>query len=411
MKVRTLIILGALLLGGQTLAPSASYAAPAAAIAACGPETGAHGPVDGSSWPAFNADAAQSNYNPSATALTQKNILKVRARWCAVTTAASYPVVANGRVYLPIQGGGKIHVRALDAATGKQLAGIPKDALGGILATSSTLYVAGHILQAVDISNGKRLYSVSGSPPLNGSTFIFPETDGHYLFSGFYSGVNSSIYALDPSTGQVVQKLPSTTASETITAGHVLTGTGTASIIYDAASGRALARPPYRGSFWFAGSVLNYTVAGAKKKGTSLVAVDGTGHRVWSRKVGPYLAANSDWPHAVGPNLIYVQTYRPQEGIEALDALSGEVVWSRPLPNIQCVALTKKLLVGLTYGLGQPGRLIALNPKTGKVIGGITLSPGFFAFNSYNGLMIADGMIYIRVTGPNNVSELVALGL
>jgi hypothetical protein len=382
------------------------------AVAACGPETGAHGAVDSSSWPAFNADAAQSNYNPDAIALTAKNILKVKARWCALTSAASYPVVAGGRVYLPIQGGGKIHVRALDAATGKLVAGYPKDALGGILATAGTLYLAGHILQAVDLSSGQTRFDVSGSPHLALSTFLYPQTDGHYLFSGFYSGVNSSIYLLDPGTGSVVQKLPSTTASETVASGHVLTTTGTASIIYDAASGRPLARPPYLGSFWFAGSALDYTVAGAKKQGTSLIALDGTGRKIWTRPIGPFLAtANTDWPHAVGPNVIYVQTFRPQEGIEALDALSGQVVWSRPIGNVQRLALTKKLLVVLTYGLGQAGRLIVLNPRTGKIIGGITLSSGFFPFGSPNGLMMANGMIYIRVTGPNNVAELVALGL
>jgi PQQ-like domain len=415
MKPWTLIILGVLLLvpglgpHGLRLAPASANAA---APALCGPATGTHGPVDASSWPSYNADATQSNYNPNAAAITAKNILKVKARWCALTAAASYPIVADGRVFLPIQGGGKVHARALDAATGRQVMGYPKDALGGMLAANGKLYLAGHILQAVDEGTGQSLFTLAGSPRLAGNTFLFPQTDGHYLFSGFYSGINSSIYSVDPDTGTVVQKVPSTTACDTIASGRILTATGTASIFYDAASGRVLAHPPYRGSFWFAGSTLNYTVASAKKKGTMLVALDGTGRRVWNLSVGPLLATvNTDWPHAVGPTMVYVQTFRPQEGIEAVDALTGQVLWARPLANVQRLALTKKLLVALTYGLGQPGRLIAINPKTGKLIGGITLSPGFFPFGSANGLMIANGMIYIRVTGPGNVAELVALGL
>jgi hypothetical protein len=414
MKLRALIIVGALLLGGQGLiAPGTARAHSAAAVGTCGPSSTSHGAVDSSSWPAFNADAAQSDYNPDVTALTPKNVLKVRARWCAVTSAASYPIVAGGRVFIPIQGGGKIHVRALDAATGRTLAGYPKDALGGMLVIADKLYLAGHILQAVNVGDGTKLFAVSGSPRLPLSTFLYPETDGKDVFSGFYSGVNSSIYAVDPGTGAVVQKLPSTTASETVASGHILTTTGKASIFYDASTGKSLAHPPYLGSFWFAGSALNYTVAEApKKKVTRLIALDGTGRWAWGQTVGPLLATvNTDWPHAVGPSLVYVQTFRPQEGIEALDALTGKVAWTRTIPNVQRMALTKNLLVVLTYGLGEAGRLIVLNPANGKIIGGITLSPGFFPFGSANGLMVANGMIYIRVTGPGNVSEVVALGL
>src|SRR5947209_4568330 len=276
MTLRTLIILGALLLGGQCVAPAALATAPSAP-GACGPGTGSHGPIDSSSWPALNADAAQSNYNPDTTALTAKNVLKVKARWCAVTAAASYPIVSGGRVFLPVEANGKIHARVFDAATGKPLATYSKDAVGGMLAGNGNLYLAGHTLQAVSLANGQKLFGITGSPRLSLSTFVFPETDGHYLFSGFYSGINSSIYTLDPQSGAVIQRLPSTTAAGTIAGGRVLTNTAGASIIYDAGTGRALARPPYLGSYWFAGSVLGYAVCSAKGKGTSVIALDGTG--------------------------------------------------------------------------------------------------------------------------------------
>lgn len=364
-----------------------------------------------SDWPALNADAAQSNYNPNEATINGKNVLKLKAKWSAPIADQSYPIVAAGRVYLPIPAKRDIHVRVLDAATGKTLATYKKDALGGILAANGSVYLAGRVLQAIDPSTGQQIFQVVGTPKLAHSTFLDPQADQKYVFAGFDSGVNSSIYTLDASSNQIVKRLPSTSAFDTIAGGRVLTSSGKGGIFYDESSGRAVARPPYLGSHWFAGAALAYTVAPINRKSTMLLAFAASGRRVWGRVVGPLLATQSgDWPHALGPNVLYLQTFHPGEGIEALNAQTGTVRWTRHILNVEQLVLANHLLFALTYGLGEPVRVVVMRAGTGKVLGAIVLGTDFFAFNAYNAMMVADGMLFIRGSGPNG-PELVALGL
>lgn len=388
-RIVALTILGAAVLAGQ---PPASAA-----------------PVQ-SDWPSLNADAAQSNFNRVETSLTAANVLKLRVRWSARVADQSYPVVAGGRLYLPFVAGHRIHVRVVDATTGKRVTMVTKDALGGILVSGGEVYLAGRSLQVVNVTDGQKVAQIHGTPYLPTNTFIDPEADQKYVFAGYVSGVHSSIYAIDSGSNQVAKKLASTSAAGTIGSGRVFTSTGSGSIFYDEVSGRAVARPPYLGSNWFAGDTLAYTIAPITRRGATLIAIDGSGQRIWSHLVGPVLATRgTDWPHAVGPNAVYVQTFRPRAGVVALDPLDGHQLWFRAVPNIQRVALAHNLLFCLTYALGQPARVIVLAADTGKPIGGITLSDGFYAFDAPNGLMIANGMLYIRVVGPGG-SEIIALG-
>jgi hypothetical protein len=46
---------------------------------------------------------------------------------------------------------------------------------------------------------------------------------------------------------------------------------------------------------------------------------------------------------------------------------------------------------------------------TGKAIGALSLSTGYFAFPTNNELMVADGMVFVRAVGPSGTT-LVALG-
>jgi len=124
--------------------------------------------------------------------------LKLKVRWSAPVAAQSYPIVAGGRVFVPVLSGSKVHVRALDATTGKSVTGYPKDALGGLLVSGGVLYLAGHVLQAVDPSTGQRIARIAGAPSLPGSTFVAPQADAKYLFAGYYSGARNSIPTIPP---------------------------------------------------------------------------------------------------------------------------------------------------------------------------------------------------------------------
>jgi outer membrane protein assembly factor BamB len=390
-RLAALIILGAALMAGQ-----------------------AHAASNVSNWPALDADSAESNYNPIETVIGPKNALKLTVKWSAVSADQSYPVVLNGRVYVPVLSGTKVHVRILDAATGKKVGLISKDACGGMVATTDgDLIVAGHVLQDLVLSTRQVIATIL--PPMqpapNCDTFLDPQADGTMILSGYSGGTKGKIYLIDPSTSRVVRTFASTSAATAVIAGHLLTRSGSGSILYDEATGRVLARPAFAGSNWFASINQAYTVASVGGHNTTIYAFDGTGARQWSRVVArPLATQGADWPHAVTSTAVYVMTYRPREGVMALDPLTGHVLWSRPLTFVQYMAAANNVLFVLSYGLGEPVRLVAYNATTGKLLGAKAFSPGFTAFPARNQLMIAGGQLFVRLNGPGS-SELVAMGL
>ena len=92
------------------------------------------------------------------------------------------------------------------------------------------------------------------------------------------------------------------------------------------------------------------------------------------------------------------------------DPQTGEVLWKRSQPNVQRVAAANNLLFVLTAGIGQTLKLVVLHADTGKPIGQISLTGGYYAFPTANELMIANGMVFIRAVGPSGATQLVALG-
>lgn len=387
----------------------------------------AHAAPPTSDWPSLNADAAQSNYNSTELTISAKNFLKLKRKWvypgpqCSPSFPmsgydASYPIVGGGHVFVPIQSGYNIHVRELDALTGKCITRFSKDAQGGMLWSGTTLYVAGKHLQAIDPATGRALAKIDAAQKFSGSIFVKPLADKKLILSGFANRIQSKIYTLDAATNTVLHRLPSASASAAVTSGRVMTSTLKGSILYDEASGRALARPPYFGSNWFAGTDKEYMVASPPGKGATLFGFDSSGRKLWSHTVGPVMAAQSqDWPHAVGPDAVYVTNFRPHqgvqgEGVQAIDPTTGHALWTLPLANVNQLALANDVLFALTYSLGQPVRVVAIHPKTGKTIGAIVLSSGYYGFFARDGLMVANGMVFVRVQGPQG-SQIVALGL
>jgi outer membrane protein assembly factor BamB len=390
-RVGSLIILGLLLLAGQLSARAAPLS---------------------SDWPSINFDAAQSNDNGGETTLTAHNVLKLKVRWTSPIAEASYPIVAGGRVYLPVVEHGKVHVQVLDALTGKQVAIYAQDALGGMLAANGNLYLAGSALQEVDPSTGDKIGQIDPSPRLKGATFLYPAAGRKVLVAGYAgAGPNASttLYVVDLQSNRVLWKKPSTSGQGAIGTGRILTRTSSGGVFYDQASGRAVAQARSVLSDWFAGSSLAYTVASVKGKNATLYAYDGTGHSVWTHVVGPRIVTDG-WPHAMGKNMLYVQALSPRSEVQALDPGTGHILWTRPVGNVQRMVLAGEVLYVLTYGLGQPVRLLALKPGNGALIGGVVLSPGYYAFGAVNGLMVANGMVFIRAASASG-SQLLALGL
>jgi PQQ-like domain len=396
-RLGMLIILGLLVIAGQI---------PARAAAST------------SDWPSLNADAAQSNSNPSEQILAKRNVLKLKGKWAVSVPDISYPVVAGGRVYVPVLGQGKVHVRALDALSGKQVELYTKDAVGGILARGATLYLAGHILQAVDVSTGTKLGQINAAPRVKNGSFLDPVGDDKVIVAG-YAGTtqtaSNSLYVVDPGANSLLWKEPSLSAASAIGTGRIVTRIDTGSAFYDESSGQRVASATAVYSDWFAGQNLAYTVASLRRKGgrlknATLYAYDGAGNQVWHRAVGPPLLTIG-WPHALNSQAIYLDTLTPGHiGIQALDPLSGDALWFRQVADVQRLAVANHVLFALTYRLGLPVRLVAFNADTGAVIGAINLPITYTAFPAANGLMVADGMVFIRTQGTGG-SQLVALGL
>ena len=371
----------------------------------------AQGPSD---WPSLNYDAAQSNDNTAERSITPQNVLKLKVRWTAPTIDASYPICANGDVYVPILSNGRVHVRVLDALTGQPQATFPKDAQGGMLALGSSIYLAGHIVQEVDPSTGDKLSQIEPRPGAPGGSFLDPIADQSIMVAGYTGTLNhrslNSLYGINPQSNSVLWKVPSLSAAAALDQGHVLTETPGGSEFFDESNGKRLASQSGVWSDWFADDGLAYTVATVKRSRATLYAYTASGRRVWQRVVGPYMIT-SGWPHATTSSAIYAQTMQPQSGIVALAPTTGHVLWSRTLDSIQRLVLANGLLFVLTYSLGQPARVVVLRAQTGQPLGAIVLSPGYFAFGSPNGLMVADGMVFIRAVGPGNAPLLIALGL
>jgi outer membrane protein assembly factor BamB len=162
-------------------------------------------------------------------------------------------------------------------------------------------------------------------------------------------------------------------------------------------------------SDWFAGSKLAYTVASVKRKAATLYAYRSNGTVAWHHSIAPSIVTTG-WPHVVDDAGLYVGIMKPWKGIEALDPVTGHLLWRKAIPDVQRLALANGLLFALTFNLGQPVRVVVMRAKDGASVGAIVLPPGYYGFPEPNGLMVADGMVFIRAVGPRG-SELIALGL
>jgi outer membrane protein assembly factor BamB len=370
----------------------------------------AAGAATPSDWPSLGANAAQSNFNAAETALTTKNVRKLKVKWTAPIPDISYPVVAGGRVYVPQQKGKAVHAEALDILTGKPVATFSKGALGGMLVNDGKLYLAGHTLEILDATSGEKDGEVKGPSTSKAATFTYPIADSKVVLAGYASAskkIANRVYAIDPASGTVLWHSPSQNAQGAIAAGRVLTLTSTGTIAYGESSGKAVTSATSLLSDWFGAGDLALTVASASNHNVTLFAYDTSGHSTWSRTVGPRMDPRG-WAHAATPEGVYVAMLKPYEGLEALNPSDGSVQWKVRLPGIQRLAAANGMVFALSNEMGMPLRLAVYRADTGKAVATLSLSSGYFAFSTSNELMIAGGMVFIRAVGPGGPT-LVAL--
>lgn len=370
-----------------------------------------HAATAPSDWPSINADAAQSNANLTEKGISAGNVLKLKVRWAASIPDISYPVVAGNRVYVPSLSGKVVHARALDLSSGKQVQSYNKGAGGGMLAANGNLYLAGRTLEVLDPATGDKIAGVTGRSTSSHATFTFPIVDRQLVLAGYSSSsrtIPNSLYAINASTNKILWHVPSMNAQGAISTGRILTVTDTGSAFYNETNGRTMASQAAVFSDWFGGAGLNYTVASVHGGKTTLYAFNGSGHKIWSRVVGPALDSYG-WAHAVSGKGIYVATVKPREGVEALDPGTGTVLWQRSLPGVQRIAYANKLVFVLTAPMGGALQLVVLRSSSGKPVGAVSFSDGYYAFPTSNELMIAGGMVFIRAIAPTGATQLLAL--
>jgi len=388
----TLIILGILLAAGQARV----HAAPA--------------PSD---WPSLNADAAQTNWNQAERILSASNVLKISPKWVApAADTVGYPVAAGRHVFVPFVSGSHAYVHELDGVSGKLIATYTKEAFGGMVFSAGSLYVAGYQLQEIDPATGSQVAVIDAAPRLPRGAFIMPLADRSIILAGYTDlslHTANTLYAFSSDLSQRLWHAPSLRAQGSIVSGHVFTETTGGAAGYDEKTGRHTFGQAVLHGAWFGGGKLCYTIGTLGTSSLTLFAYAATGRKVWSRVVGPRLNVQ-DWPHASTGTLIYLQTLQPRAGVEAVDPDTGKVVWFQPVPDIQRIVVANNVLYALTYRLGQSVRLVLLRADSGKIIGSKVLQAGYFAFPSPNNMMVANGMVYLRLEGPQG-SQLVALGL
>ena len=382
------------------------------AILGCLPAlTAAHvGATSTSNWQALDADAAHTNSNPDEKTLTAKNVLKRPVKWARPVPTLSYPVVMDGR-WTSRRPPARNDVHVVDVATGKTLATFTKDASGGILATDTGIILAGRVLQSLNAATGAQQAQIDAPVGLHGGIYLDPVADSAVVVAGYATSLRAStanLYSVDLSSNSIVHTMTSSTALGIVANGRILMDTQTGGAFYDEKSGKSVAKQPAIFGPWFAGTTLSYTVAPVKGKNVSIMAYDGVGRRAWTRVIGPAYSV-LDWPHAVTPTAVYVERAGPTIGVEALDPITGAVLWQRTVANVQRLAEANGVLYVLSYNLGEPVRLVMFKAATGAAIGAVTLSTQYYAYPEQNDLMIADGTVFLRVVGPGNIQQLLAL--
>jgi polyvinyl alcohol dehydrogenase (cytochrome) len=140
-----------------------------------------------SEWRTMGYDANNTYFNRAETKLTKEN---------AANLAVAYTVDMGGNVYgAPLQIGDKIYasagtVRALDAASGKEVWRAMVGTQGSLSYAEGTLYLntAGGNLIALEAASGKQLWSVKSDPKQSADGASSPVVAGDVVVVGGSSG-------------------------------------------------------------------------------------------------------------------------------------------------------------------------------------------------------------------------------
>lgn len=282
-----------------------------------------------------------------------------KQKWLSDTRSCGYLLADDSRVYcLAPREGGQLDLVALDAANGKTLWKYPQQRLAGLRSLCRptllprdricwTTNVTVHVLSCAD---GERLWTHSIP---DGGLLSAAAVVGNNLYVANTIG----LYCLNVATGDESWRLAY---------GEVISS-------WD--------RP------WL--EVADEAIYAALSLGfgaSRLLCIELTGHKiVWSKVVG----------HVTDLRAIGDMLYLRHQDVEALDRITGQLLWTFPATGCNPVTYAE----GLAYFVdsGNQGRLVALNEHTGcKVweLAGIRSCNAFIKVDSTGFVKTHDGVVY-----------------
>lgn len=352
-------------------------------------------PQAGADWAQHHGDERHSGVSPDVVDPTD-----LALSWSHRTPGSfltGSPAVADGVVYAATRdedGEGRATIRAVDFRTGETLWEYEtKISVHGSIAVADGVVYAQDLrsnLYALDSAGGRLLWrrSPEGSqdPDVNQRTYGYygvTTGDGKVFWTHqdrLGSGSRGSISALDPKTGKTLWESPMTGSTMSdgtpvVADGRVYVGNQTADrmLAYDAGTGKQLWQSANTLGGWQDGiptAADGRVFIGANNK---LVARDAeTGKDLWTyRSPGTSHIPGNATPAsaAVADGTVYMGF--PDGNVTALDAQTGNVVWSRLLPgrlDLGGVHSSPAVSGDTVYVGSNNGSAYALDRTTGEVV-------------------------------------------
>lgn len=307
------------------------------------------------------------------------------------------PSAAAGRVYIVDHQGDQDIVKALDIATGRELWRFSyKDASnsnygftrstptfdGGRLYTVSRL----GLVHCLDAATGKKIWSLDMISTFGGKRPEWdyawsPLVDGQKLIL-IPGGNGASVAAVDKMTGRVLWK------------------------------GGGSDKPGYA-------TAVNAVLAGVKQyvvfTAAGLMGVNQlTGAQLWSIPWKTSYDVNAATPLVIGNSVFITSDYRRGCAMVVVGPSGAQIAWENK--EMHSHFSTPVYVDGFIYGTTDPGRLICMDPKTGKVVwekkgfekGGLVAVDGtLIVCDGANGDVV---MVELKPTGYTELGRIRPLG-
>lgn len=346
-----------------------------------------------SSWPMSGHDPANTSFNSGEHALSASNIRHLHLAWTYRRRVTGL-IVAAGRVYVVTQGG----IIVLSPRSGRQMRLFTSRELGinpGLMA-SGIAYSRGVLVIVTS-------QAIVAFDPLSGAVFwrrsINLTTNlaiaGSVVYTGSYCFNGCPTYALDLRTGRELWQNPTGGLIQSVVAGRVYEGLlwqgHCQDRIFDARTGSLVATLSSCGS-WTGTSSRTYGLVFPAdiKQPASVEVSGGNGQPIgWQVNVG----RPDSTALVFAQGTVFVPTAFPYDGVVAVRATDGKILWRREISGAFQLFAANHLL----FVLHRTGAWVdALGMETGRLVRRFRISGAGKGSVLFGGL-VAGGQLYASV--------------